>query len=263
MFSDQQIFLLFVIDLIPIPLIVYSAYRAFNIRRALAVPLYRSQALGVVLVGLSIIGFAFTFNLYNSLNLNSNFYSFFEVLIGFAIPPFVTFYWIDASMRTARKSDPLLRDVLHWRIVRKILWIWFGGIFLIFVDVITVTFAEEIQQGQLNSTTSSPGAVTFVLFLSPLFIVPIVGLVFLPRAAKMSGDKRLGKHLRWFGLYIFFVLGAFAAVLIPNPSGFLGSLLFQLEVAIPQIVGGLCLYKSVRWLVPLNLIEPVTDAKEA
>lgn len=260
MLSEQQLLLLFVIDLVPIPLISYSASRASNIRRALAVPLYRSQALGVVVVGLSIISFAVTFDLYNGLNLTSNFFSFFEILFGFAIPPFVTFYWIDTSMRTARKSDPLLRDVLHWRIVRKVLWVWIGGTFLIFVSIIGVSTAQQILSGQLYSTSSSPPAILMLLLLLPLFIVPIVGLVFLPRAAKMSGDKRFGKHLRWFGLYIFFVLGAFAAILIPNPSGFLGSLLFQLEVAIPQIVGGLCLYKSVRWLVPLNRIEPVSDA---
>jgi len=41
----------------------------------------------------------------------------------------------------------------------------------------------------------------------------------------------------------------------------LGSLQFQLEVAIPQIVAGYCLYKSVRWLVPLNRF-PLEEAKQ-
>ena len=261
MFSNSLI-LLFIIGLVPIPLIVYSAIRALNIRRALAVPLYRNQALGVALASLSLIGFIFTWDLYNGLNLSSNLYTSLELVFGFIIPSFVAFYWIDASVRTARRSDPLLRDVLHWRMARIILWVWIGGIDLVFAGSVIYSTALEAVRGQLNTPSSPPGVILMLLLLSPLFMVPIVGLLVLPRAAKKSGDKRFGKHLKWFGLFIFLVLGAIFAIFTPfGFSGFLGSLQFQLEVAIPQIVAGYCLYKSVRWLVPLNRF-PLEEAKQ-
>ena len=184
MFSNALL-LLFAIGLVPVPVIAYSVFKTLNIRRALAVPLYRSQTLGVALVSLSFIGYMFTFDLYNGLGLSSNLFTTFEVLIGFAIPPFVTFYWIDASMRAARRFDPLLREVFHWRIVRIILWAWIAPMFLIFVGLIGYPTLLEAVQGQLNSPSGGPPpGVIFLLLLSPIFIVAVVGLVFLPRAAK-------------------------------------------------------------------------------
>lgn len=263
---SNLLLILFAVGLIPAPVIAYSDFWALNIRRALAVRLYRTQALGVFLVGLAVIGYIFTWDLYNGLGIDSNLYTTLEILFSFAIPPIVTFYWIDSSVRIARRSDPLLRDVLHWKIVRVVLWAWIGVAFLSLVVAVGSSALYDAMHGLLNSTSSSgpPALGLFLFLLSPIFVVAITGPIVLRRAAKWTGDRRFAKHLLWFGLFIFFVLISLVAIFLPLGSGFAGSLQFQIEVAIPEIIGGYCLYKSVRWLVPLNPLPSVSnDKKEA
>ncbi len=232
----------FLLDLVPIPPIAYATYWAFNIRRALAVRLYRNQALGVILVGASFI-WSFAVTAYRDLpNGNSSF----GVALGvysFIVPPILTFFWIDASIRTARRSDPLLREVLHWRQVRIGLW----ALIIVAFSTLVITFVGAFLVGA-STNNGPPPLPIFIFFLSPIFVAAISGLVFLPRAAKRSGDRRLGKHLQWFGLFVFFVLFHFVLIF------FTGGLLNGILTSISEVIGGYCLYRSVRWLVPLNRI---------
>src|SRR5579862_5646250 len=79
----------------------HSAFWALNIRRALAVPLYRNQALGLEFVILE-AGFLSTFILFFGDN---------QLFIPIVwVVDFGVFYWINASMLAARRTDPLLRD---------------------------------------------------------------------------------------------------------------------------------------------------------
>jgi hypothetical protein len=241
----------FVIALVPIPVIGYAAYWAINIRRALGVPLYRNQALGVFLVAMSSIGYIFFFAIYNDLGLQSNLEITFEVFFSFGLPPLVAFYWIDASIRTARRSDPLLRQVFNWERRRRVFWVWVIAAFCTLVGSIV-----PVSHG-VPPNTGPPPLPIFLFILSPMFLVAILGLVLLPRAAKFAGDKRFGRHLLWFGLFIFFVLFSLINIFIPflyTPTT--PALVPVLSFAIPQVVGGYCLYRSVRWLVPLNRITP-------
>jgi hypothetical protein len=231
------------IDLLSIPLVVYGIYWAFNVRRALAVHLYRNQAFGVGLVGIGFVWLYITRAL-NDYAPNSNLAMVLGVLT-FDIPPLLAFYWIDASMRAARRSDPLLRDTGHWSKIRLWLWGWNILAFLTLVGIVVgATISGEIGAGP-------PPLPLFIYVLSPIFVTVITGLVFLPRAAKKSGDQRLHRHLLWFALFIF--LGLFFFVMIFIAGG--------LENAIPTTVanaaGGYSLYKSVRWLVPISRISPL------
>ncbi len=236
--------LAFILDLLPVPVIVYAMYWAFSIRRALAVPLYRNQMLGVSLVA---IGFLWYFleSAFSDL-LNDPTYLIPLGVFSFIIPPILTFYWIDASMNTARRSDPLLREIYHWRQVRKGLW---GLIIVSFIVLVALFVGSAL--GVAPSANATPSLPLFIFVLSPIFVAAITGLVFLPRAGRKSGDKRFGNHLRWFGLFIFFVL--FHFVLIFFTAGLLNGVLTSLF----EIIGGFCLYFSVRWLVPLNKITPI------
>jgi hypothetical protein len=228
------------IDLLSIPLVAYGIYWAFNVRRALAVRLYRNQALGVGLVGISFVWLYVTRAL-NDYAPNSNLASVLGILT-FDIPPLLAFYWIDASMRATRRSDPLLRDTGRWSKIRFWLWGWNILAFLTLVGLVLGAPLASVISGP-------PPLPLFIYVLSPIFVTVITGLAFLPRAAKKSGDQRLRRHLLWFALFIF--LGLFFFVMIFIAGG--------LENAIPTVVanaiGGYCLYKSVRWLVPISRIE--------
>ncbi len=242
MFSNFEL-ISFIISIIPLPVIAYSAYRVLNIRRALAVRLYRNQALGVFLVAIAYFGYILTFNLYNSLGFTSLAYTTAEVLFSFGFSPLLTFYWIDYSIRTARRSDPLLREVLHWKQLRIAFWVWVGAAFSLLVGVMIIA-----------PSSGAPALPLFISILSPIFLAAICGLVFLPRAARMAGDKRFGKHLLWFGLFIFFILAPLVSIF------FIGGWPSLFTFAISQTIGGFCLYRSIRWLVPLNrLPSPVSE----
>src|SRR2546427_6227649 len=90
---------------------LYAAYWAFAIRRALAGPLYRNFALslGVVCV---IFGLA-VFGLVNLLpSVGSTISEVENNIIYFTIIS-VIFAFMDSAIRVARRSDPLLRSILH------------------------------------------------------------------------------------------------------------------------------------------------------
>ncbi len=96
---------------------LYAAYWAFVIRRALAVRLYRNQALGI---GILAIAVALTQVNATISNYSANYPGFLTIIF----PYFTTltlFYWIDTSVQAGRRSDPLLRDTLHWKGLRVFL----------------------------------------------------------------------------------------------------------------------------------------------
>jgi hypothetical protein len=146
-------------------------------------------------------------------------------------------------MRAARRSDPLLRDTLHWRRTR--LWLWGWDIVAFLTLVILVVYGSS--HGPSNS--GPPALPLFIYVLSPVFVAAMTGLVFLPRAARKSGDQRLRRHLQWFGLFIFLALFRFVMIFIA------GGLENVIPTVIANAIGGYCLYRSVRFLVPLNRIS--------
>src|SRR5271155_839438 len=93
--------------------LLYGAYWAFEIRRALSVRLYRNQALGIGILAVSVGLAQFYFT-------GSTFYGWrpelsFGSILFFAL---TLLYWTNTSVRAARQSDPLLRDVFRWSRLR-------------------------------------------------------------------------------------------------------------------------------------------------
>jgi hypothetical protein len=100
----------------------YTSYKALQIRRSLAVRLYRRQALWLA----AITGF------YTLLTADTFLFVFVFTTTSPVVDEAVSlsqqagiisiFAWADTSTRIARRSDPLLRDSLGWTKIRLVAW---------------------------------------------------------------------------------------------------------------------------------------------
>ena len=217
----------------------YAAYWAFGIRRALAVRLYRNQALGIGFVSVAIAGFAFAITVPLWYPVNNN-----PLFPPFLLSAFITmFYWVDASIRAGRRSDPILRDTFHWRLLRLPLW----ALILVFpgVTIISQLFALELY-------TMIVGYTVALVFLIPT----LSGALLLPVVATRSRDFTLRRHLQWFALFPITLLVLFITyfTLYAFGLGFTDTW-FTLSSLI-NFVGGYFLYRSARSLVPLSKLSP-------
>ena len=222
---------------------LYAAYWAFSIRRALAVRIYRNQALGVGLISLSWIIVFFNYVVVSQF-LGFVAYTIVDVLIWG-----IFLYFVDTSVLDGRQSDPLLRDTLHWRRVR--LWVW--GLFIA-TAMATILVTAYYEVTGVDFSTLSP-LVSNVLLSTYSWVVGLAGLVALPIAAARSKDPLLRRQLLWFSGFIV----AIAAVGLGNSvsaSAFAASSLPAYLLFAFLLAGGFCLYKSSKSLVPLNRISP-------
>ncbi len=156
--SDSLGFALAIIftEILPAAIGFYAAYWALSIRRALVSRVYRNHALwlGVLVIFLEV----------NSLtvNLTSN-----NAIITLALHLILysvivfAFAFIDSTIPVARRSDPLLRSILHWSKVRIVLWVdvALAGIYLV-VTAISPSFNASVAAGFLG----------FPLFSLPLLL---------------------------------------------------------------------------------------------
>lgn len=210
---------------------LYAVYWSFNIRRALFVRIYRYQALGVGLVALVLV-------LFNVLGLIVPF------PLRFVITQFTLMFWVDRSVLTARRSDPLLRDTFHWkRGLRFLPWA-----LMVFSFAVLSIENEPVPRDILN----------FASFLMFNFVPYVSGAIILPIVAWRSKDTRLRKHFEWFGLFaLFTILSFFVGGFFPELTGtfFPETLTAQLIVTVLSLVPGFCLYRSAKSLVPLNQLS--------
>jgi hypothetical protein len=231
----------------------YGVYWAFSIRRALAVPLYRRQALSFGLIGtLGILDFVFLGLLFT--------YDLSAVVAGVATPiwdawvitnigfELMLFYWVDASILTARRTDSLLRNTFGWRRLRLAAWALVIGLNL-------------VQIVLPNSVFRNPTSLQGLLVTeSPLVVIAATGVSVLPIAARRSGDKTLRRHLIWLGLFVatVFLSGVpsvvTAAVYGLNPTSVVSPLTVA-EVYLISLLAAYFGYRSSRSLAPLNRIS--------
>jgi hypothetical protein len=219
----------------------YGAYWAFEIRRALAVRLYRSQALGIGLLAIS-VGLA---QLYYT---GSTFYGWPPELSFASILFFVLtlFYWTNTSVRASRQSDPLLRDAFRWSRLRLLL--------LALIIAAVIFDSANILYNILNGLAITGTATGFlaITFEIPVLVPIVAAALVLPVVGLRSRDPVLRKHLLWFGLFAVFLL-VFIEVL---SSAFTDPLQTILVQDLGLLLGGYCLYRSARSLVPLNRLSP-------
>jgi len=220
----------------------YAAYWAFSIRRALTVRVYRSHALGVGLVSLGWILIFFDYVI-----VSHSSYVLFTAVDALVSGAF--FYFIDAAVLDGRTSDPLLRDTLHWRRIRR--WVW--TIFAI-ASVVSIYIAGyySVQTGGTWLTGGNPSLVplwvSFVGVSLHVFVVMITGLVALPITIIRSKDPLLRRQLGWFAGF------AATLVVVGTVPTLFGLASTSTAYALPEFVGqftaAICLYKSATSLIP-------------
>ena len=211
-------------------ILLYPAYWALKIRRALATRLYRNQALGLALVsvGMALLNFEADAlgNPYTS-PVTALF-----LLFAFAM----IFFWTDQSVESARRSDPLVRDTLRWSKVRRALWafnLFCIGYFLVNAAAVGVPAASQ-------SAVFSP-VVSFVLLLSFVLVAVLSAGVMLPVSSRRSGDFTLKRHLKWFGVGVLFLVIPLFVNGYPGDLGIVGL--------------SFCTYRSAKHLAPLNRLD--------
>ena len=222
----------FALGIIQFGIFAYTVYLAFSIRRSLSVRQYRNQALGVGLVALAWILLFFDF----SALLSAHDYAYFTVVAGLIV--MMLFFWVDTSVLAARRSDPLLRDTLHWRRLRVIIWVL---VILATVAAASLASYYQMDTGAEPQFMYNLGYGLGVGFL-PATIVVIAGIVVLPISAHRARDKFLRRSFEWFGAFV---------VVLP----FVGATTIPIETFAGLTIAGYCLYRSARSLVPHGIAQ--------
>jgi hypothetical protein len=220
-------------------MILYAAYWAFAIRRATVGHIYRNQALWLGVLSVIVLTAIVPTPTTNS--------AIVIVLINLPviILALVLFSYVDATVPVARRSDPLLRDILHWGRLRPFAW---GALIL-----------AEIwgAYGQITSNNTGSSVVIGLLLLVVIGVPPML------IGARRSMDPILRKSLKWFGLSLLTLLGlllvalAEVAVNLPSPELLNYS---QIPYNMVALLFGYSLYRSARSLAPINRLQ--TDETE-
>jgi hypothetical protein len=216
----------------------YVSYWALIVRRALGIRVYRKQALGIASIALILASteIATTFDAYifyknaTAAVGNGGFGLFFVFLL-------LLFYCVDSSVLTARRTDPLSRDTLHWSKLRLFLWIPTAIVAAIVIPI-------DIYSAVLSSNPIPAPASLFTLLFPAIFIPIVSAVILLPLVARRAGDFALRMQLKWFGVFAasYFVTNIVSNTLDPTIGLYVDHL--------GLIFSGYCLYRSVLSLVP-------------
>jgi hypothetical protein len=242
----ELVLVILLAEAVPSAVFLYASYWAFVIRRPLVSRMYRRQAtwIGVLAAALAI----FVFVTYSTNPLVTDLINVLAALL-FAL----VFAYIDSSIPVIRRSDPLLRDILHWGTLRYFLWFDVGllGFFNVAPGII-----PSLSVGVTGYVFGVIGWLTsaFILFgLSGIAI--FVG-------ARRSGDIVLRSSLKWIGALLLvtilsFVVDTSEAALVTNLS-YSTYDYFYSYAALPggavYVVMGYCLYRAIRALAPIGKI---------
>jgi len=206
-----------------------AGYTALTVRSALFVKLYRNQGLSISIAALAtciltLVGLV-TAPASNQNTPSSGPGQVLGPLVLFGLY-LALFYTVDTFARVARYSDPLLRDPLHWRKIRGVVWA---------LDFLAIAYvvALGIVTGQET-----------VAFIFPIAIPLVSGVLLISANVRRTRDPTLRRHLSWLGP--FFLL-SFVAFFLAFGSAQLSGLAW--------IAAAFCLYKSAGSLAPLNRIE--------
>jgi len=232
-------------EVLPAGIAGYAAYWALSVRRALAGRMYRNHALllGIVGILVAMVGFL-TYSTNQIINdLLTVFYS--------AVFPFL-FAFVDSTIPVARRSDPLLRSILHWNRLRFVLW---GEAFALAIVTFIPAASPEFVG---NSSAASLGNLVWPLLATTLFGISGAALVI---GARRSRDQILKGSLKWMGLCLLvFVLGFVGDTIVTSLPGVTTFDFYYSYYAVPtgllSIVGTYFLYRSSRSLAPINPLQP-------
>jgi hypothetical protein len=233
---------------ITLPLYGYASYWAFGIGRLLSSKLFRRQALAAGLLALtfwvsgwSLVVFSSSQNLQLSVGVTS---------LAFCLPLFAFFYFTDETVKAARRSDPLFRDILQWSKVRMPLWIIVivtVGAVVAAVGYATVADDVPLLSGINNGTF---GGTFFSIDENYLINLGFIGVIWLAVAAlRAKWNRSLRRNFLWLavaiGIYFVFVNSSLPGTFI---------LLFQSV--------GLALFMATQSLLPASKVRAVQQPPE-
>lgn len=234
-------------EVAPALVFLYASYWAFTIRRALVSRMYRKQAmwLGVLATVLAIDVFV----TYSENPLVTDLINVFVALL-FAI----TFLYIDSLIPVIRRSDPLLRGILHWGTLRYFLWF---DVALLGVFNVAPGLIPALSVGVAGYVFTIVGWLTTAILLFGLSGIAVF------MGARRSGDMVLRSSLKWTGGVLLMTLVAFAvdtteAALVTGLS-YSNFAYYYSYAALPggvvYIIMGYCFYRAVRALAPVGKIQ--------
>ena len=247
---------------------LYGAYWAFAIRRALVGRIYRSQALW--LGALFIAGLIAS----DGVLLPSSSNPFVTAILKFLAygpwPILVVFAFLDSTIPVLRRSDPLLRSILHWKWLRMMIWcvLVFTTIFAVYATIYLPTcFTTANTPACISAATGNSvwlGAVVgfwggyYWVDASFVLILGVAGLLIV---ATRSSDRVLRHSLKWLGVGLLCVP---CLVLVSVVEGIIGNSYYDMIYSygiVPwnavAILLGYALYRSARSLAPLNRLPPI------
>ena len=247
---------------------LYGAYWAFAIRRALVGRIYRSQALW--LGALLIAGLVAS----DGVLLPSSSNPFVTAIVKFLAygpwPIVVVLAFLDSTIPVLRRSDPLLRSILHWKKLRIAILsvLAFSTIFAIYASIyLPACFSTANTPVCISSALSNSGWLGGILgfwggyYWVDASLVLILGAVALLVGARRSSDTVLRQSMKWLGVGLLCVPGL---VLVSVVEGALGVSFYDMIYSygiVPwnavAILLGYALYKSARSLAPLNRLPSI------
>jgi len=245
--SDELGFIVALVftEVIPAAVFLYAAYWAFAMRRALVSRMYRRQAmwLGVVAIVLAVLSFV-TYS--NDAVVNELISVFYALLF------IVVFAYTDSMIPVVRRSDPLLRDILHWGNLRYFLWF---DAALLAAFTVTPGLSFPLSVGKVGFILQGLG-----WFVVAVILYGVSGVAILV-GGRRSGDMVLRSSLKWIGvtLLLAIVVILFAAAetaIFPNMTSFQFYYSYAaLPIFAPFIAIGYCFYRSARALAPVGKIQ--------
>ncbi len=224
-------------EIVPAAILLYGAYWAFAIRRALASPIYRNHALWLGGVGV-LIAIAVFLTYSDDPTVSAAMNIFYSVLFA------VIFAFIDSTVRVARRSDPLLRSILQWEKLRIVIWI----------DIVLLAFVNIYSIFNLSFGTGVAANILGNFFIALPFLAGGPAMLI---GARRSRDAQLRVSMKWLGMTLVLAIGP--ALVNVIEGSFLGISQFDLYysyLALPAgaiwIVMAYFFYKSARSLASVN-----------
>jgi hypothetical protein len=123
--------------------------------------------------------------------------------------------------------------------------------------IITI-YAPKYNGPPLQYGVSLTTVTLLAIILLPIFVTVISGAFALPRIARSSRDLTLRRQLKWFGLFVVFLLimgfslivASAVGVAIPQTNALVFVVVIQGISFTALGVAGYCLYRSARALIP-------------
>lgn len=228
-----------------VAMFLYAAYWGSNIRGSLAVRLYRNQALGTVFVAGAFAFFAIVAGVIVTISESAN-AGLVTQVVAYALVISSIMYFVDTSVLSSRRLDPLVRDVFHWTRLRYVLW-----------PLMAVLALASLA---LGAVFPNPPLALSLFGITPALVPTVTGIAALSVSRSRTADLAFRNHLTWFALFggsfllFVIVLGITPTFDISSGLDFWQSVEYFAPFPL-AFAAGFCLYRAARSLAPLNKLS--------